>query len=93
MAGWYHQLDGHEFGRTPGVGDRQGGLECCDSWGCKESDTTEQLNLTDTYFLFLYCEKAGKAMATHSSVLAWRIPGAGETGGLPSLGLHRVGHD
>ena len=33
-----------------------------------------------------------KAMATHSSVLAWRIPGTGEAGGLPSMGLHRVGH-
>ena len=44
LAGWHHQLDGHEFGWTPGVGDGQGGLECCDSWGCKESDTTEQLN-------------------------------------------------
>ena len=34
-----------------------------------------------------------KAMATHSSTLAWRIPGTGEPGGLPSIGLHRVGHD
>ena len=34
-----------------------------------------------------------KEMATHSSVLAWRIPGMGEPGGLPSMGLHRVGHD
>ena len=34
-----------------------------------------------------------KEMATHSSVLAWRIPGTGEPGGLPSLGSHRVGHD
>ena len=34
-----------------------------------------------------------KEMTTHSSVLAWRIPGMGEPGGLPSLGLHRVGHD
>ena len=34
-----------------------------------------------------------KAMATHSSVLAWRIPGTGEPGGLPSMGSHRVGHD
>ena len=34
-----------------------------------------------------------KDMATHSSVLAWRIPGTGEPGGLPSMGLHRVGHD
>ena len=44
MAGWHHQLNGHEFERTPGVGDGQGGLACCDSWGCKESDMTERLN-------------------------------------------------
>ena len=43
MAGWHHQLDGHEFESTPGVGDGKGGLSCCDSWGHKESDTTEQL--------------------------------------------------
>ena len=41
---WHHQLDPHEFGWTPGVGDGQGGLACCNSWGCKESDTTERLN-------------------------------------------------
>ena len=41
---WYHQLDGHGFDWTPGVGDGQGGLACCDSWGRKESDTTERLN-------------------------------------------------
>ena len=41
MARWHHQLDGHGFGWTPGVGDRQGGLACCDSWGCKESNMTE----------------------------------------------------
>ena len=34
-----------------------------------------------------------KEMATHSSILSWRIPGTGEPGGLPSMGLHRVGHD
>ena len=44
MAGWHHRLDGHEFGWIPGVGDGQGGLACCSSWGCKELDTTEQLN-------------------------------------------------
>ena len=43
-AGWHHRLDGHEFGWTPGVGDGQGGLACCDSRGRKESDTTEPLN-------------------------------------------------
>ena len=44
MAGWHHQLDGHEFEKTPGVGDGLGGLACCGSWGHKESDTTERLN-------------------------------------------------
>jgi len=47
MAGWHHWLDGHEFEWTPGVGDGQGGLACCDSWGYKESDTTERLNWTE----------------------------------------------
>ena len=44
MAGWHHRLDGHEFEQTPGVGDGQGGLECCIPQGRKESDTIEQLN-------------------------------------------------
>ena len=48
MAGWHHRLDGREFEWTPGVGDRQGGLACCDSWGHKESDTTERLNWTES---------------------------------------------
>ena len=47
MAGWHHWLDWCEFEWTPGVGDGQGGLACCDSWGRKESDTTEQLNWTE----------------------------------------------
>ena len=47
MAGWHHRLDGREFEWTPGVGDGQGGLACCDSWGRKESDTTERLNWTE----------------------------------------------
>ena len=47
MAGWHHRLHGHEFEWTLGVGGGQGGLECCDSWGHKESDTTEQLNSTE----------------------------------------------
>ena len=46
MAGWHHRLDGHEFAWSPGVGDGQGGLACCNSWGCKELDTTERLNWT-----------------------------------------------
>ena len=47
MAGWHHRLNVHEFEWTPGVGDGQGGLACCNSWGCKESDTTELLNWTE----------------------------------------------
>ena len=44
MAGWHHQLESHESEQTPGVCDGQGGLACCDSWGLKESDTTQRLN-------------------------------------------------
>ena len=47
MAGWHHRLNGHEFEWTPGVGDGQGGLACCDSWGCNESDMIEWLNWID----------------------------------------------
>ena len=46
-AGWHHWLDGHEFGWTSAVGDKQGGLVCCNSWGRKESDMTEQLDWTE----------------------------------------------
>ena len=49
MDGWRHWLDGRESESSPGVGDGQGGLVCCDSWGCKELDTTEQLNWPDLY--------------------------------------------
>ena len=53
MAGWHHWLDGLESEWTPGVGDGQRGLVCCDSWGGKESDTTERLNWTELKSLFL----------------------------------------
>ena len=61
-------------------------MGCC-SWGQEESDTTERLHFP---FPFHALEKE---MATHSSVLAWRIPGTEEPGGLSSMGSHRVGHD
>ena len=47
MAGWHHRLNAHESEWTPGVGDGQGGLACCDSWGLKESDASEWLNWTE----------------------------------------------
>ena len=50
MAGWHHQLNRREFEWTRGVGDGQGGLACCDSWGRKESDMTEKLNWTELLF-------------------------------------------
>ena len=46
---WHHRLDGREFEWTLGVGDGQGGLACCDSWGRKESETTERLNWTESF--------------------------------------------
>ena len=52
-------------------------------WGREESGTTKRLHF----------HALEKEMATHSRVLAWRIPGTGEPGGLPSMGLHRIGHD
>ena len=70
-------LPGNSHGRRSLVG--------CSPWGCEESDMTERL-----HFHFPALEKE---MATHSSVLAWRIPGTWEPGGLPSMGSHRVGHD
>ena len=48
MAGWPHRFNRREFEWTPGVGDGQVGLVCCSSWGCKESDTTEWLNWTES---------------------------------------------
>ena len=47
MVGWHHQIDGHEFEQAPGVGDGQGSLACCSSWGHEESDTTEPLKWTE----------------------------------------------
>ena len=59
-------------------------------WAAVHGVTESQARLRDFTFHFHALEKE---MATHSSVLAWRIPGTGEPGGLPSMALHRVGHD
>ena len=58
-AGWHHGLNGHEFGWIPGAGDGQGGLVCCNSWGRKESDTTEPTELNWSLCISL-CEIRGK---------------------------------
>ena len=67
----------------PGKSHGWRSLEGCSPWDRKESDMTERL----------YFHALEKAMATHSSVLSWRIPGTGEPGRLPSTGSHRVEHD
>ena len=69
----------------PGKSHGRRSLVGCSPWGLQESDMTQRL-----YFHFYALEKE---MATHSNVLAWRIPGTGEPGGLPSMGSHRVGYD
>ena len=87
MAGWHPWLDGRESQWTPGDGDGQGVLACCDSWGRRESDTTERLNWT---------EQKVEANKLHLSCLehsAWKIPWTEKPGGLQSMGLLRVGHD
>ena len=71
MAGWHHWLDGRESPWTPGVGDGQGGLACCDSWGLKESAMTEQLNWTELNGSFIFrgvpCGKKTLKSVTGSS--------------------------
>ena len=67
----------------PGKSHGWRSLVGCSPWGREESDTTEQLHF----------HALEKEVATHSSVLAWRIPGTGEPGGLLSMGSHRVGHN
>ena len=68
MAGWYHRLDGCEFEWTPGVGDGQGVLACCNSWGRKELDTTEWLNWTELKWMQL------KLFIFSLPVLQWSGP-------------------
>ena len=81
---WCRWLDGiyngHELEWTPGVGDGQGGLVCCDSWGRKESDTTEQLNWTELMFPLLPslrvfimngCWILSKAFSASTDMILW----------------------
>ena len=61
-------------------------------WAAVHAVAKSRTRLSD-FTLTFYFHALEKEMATHSSVLAWRIPGTGEPGGLPSMGSHRVGHD
>ena len=71
----------------PGKSHGRRSLVGCSLWGRYELDTTKRLD----FHFSLSC--IGQAMTSHSSVLAWRIPGMGEPGGLPSMGPHRVRHN
>ena len=61
-------------------------------WAAVNGVAKSWTRLSDFTFTFHF-RALEKEMATHSSILAWRIPGTGEPGGLPSMGSHRVGHD
>ena len=61
MVGWHDRLNGHEFEQTQGDSAAKGSLECCSPWGCKESDTTEQLNNNKITVLIKPCRVQGGA--------------------------------
>ena len=88
MFGWHHQHDGHEFESTLGVlvMDRE-------PWRAAVHGVSKSRTLLSDFPFTFHFHALEKEMATHSSVLAWRIPGTGEPGGLPSMGSHRVRHD
>ena len=72
IVGWHHRLSGHEFERTSGVGDGQGGLACCSLWGHKESDNTESLNWTELRkFLWLCFSKTETLSDRGSRATTW----------------------
>ena len=81
MVEWHHQLNGHGFEWTPGVGDGQGGLACCGSWGSKELHTTERLNCTEQNSPMDFSgSSAGKESAC-SAGDPGSIPGSGRSSG------------
>ena len=55
MVGWHHHLNGHEFEQSPGDDEGQESLVCFSPWGCKESNTTEELNNHDSWVSVIYC--------------------------------------
>ena len=92
MARWHNRVDGGEFEWTPGDGDRQGGLACCDSWGRKESDTTEWLNWTELTDPWNF---PSKSTGVSCHFLLQRIfPTQGSNPGLPHCRqmLYRLSH-
>ena len=78
MVGWHHRLDGHGFGWTLGVGDGQGGLACCGSWGCKESNTTERLNWTNALLLYIGSFLGETSLVVARDAYIFTAPNPGE---------------
>ena len=97
---WSDGLKFDPYSTAPGEGDGTPlQYSCLESpmdrgawWAAVHGVAKSQTRLRDFTFTFHF-HALEKEMATHSSILAWRIPGTGEPGGLPSLGSHRVGHD
>ena len=85
MAGWHRWPDGRESGWTPGDGDGQGGLACCDSWGHKESDRTERLNWTevlnkqDVYYHQCYHDTLYESIGLEGILIRWGIDAVSKT--------------
>ena len=73
MVGWHHRLNGHEFKRTPGDSEGQGSLVCCNPWGHKESDMTEQLN-NDRKQHFFWTNKVRLELESHRARFGSRWP-------------------
>ena len=105
MAGWHHWLDGRESEWTPGVGEGQGGLACCDAWGHKESDTTERLNWTElknigvrvsfqisAFVFFKYIPRSWTARRSNQSILKEISPGISWEGMMLKLKPQYFGH-
>ena len=85
-------LNGEGTGDPPQYSCLETSMDGGALWAAVHGVAKSRTRLSDFTFTF-YFHALEKEMATHSSVLAWRIPGTGEPGGLPSMGLHRVGHD
>ena len=88
----YRELPGEDNGTPVQYSCMENPMDRGAWWDAVHEVAKSQTPLSNFTFTFHF-NALEKEMATHSSVLAWRIPGTGEPGGLPSMGLHRVGHD